>query len=418
MGRGKGEGSIAKDEKTGLWVGRIELPSHDFDENGNPKRRRRVVRRKGKAELIREMAALRKRLEDSGDIPTASQTLESWANYWLREIATKTRRPSTMNSYRSVVSKNIIPAMGKMRLDQIRPAEVRKLIANMEKAGAMPTTIRNTFSILTAVLNDAERDGRIGRNPCSLVSPPRKGRAELEVLTQDEVSRILNRLEPPDKYIWATFILTGARRGEVIGLEWDRIGDREIDMSWQMQRILWSHGCGPRPKKGEAAECGYRRAASCPSKRLDVPHDYDYRHVDGGLYWTRPKSTAGWRIIPLVEPLRGWLREWQASAPTNAHGLVFATPDGRPIDPNDASKMWPGVRSAMGVARNVRLHDLRHGAIDMMYRNRVAEADIIRIFGHSTVQMSRSYRSVGDREREAEAMVAMSESLGYKAVGM
>lgn len=35
-----------------------------------------------------------------------------------------------------------------------------------------------------------------------------------------------------------------------------------------------------------------------------APSDYEYREIANGMYWTRPKSRAGWRIIPLVDPLR------------------------------------------------------------------------------------------------------------------
>lgn len=419
MARGKGEGSISFDVSKQLWVGRIDLPTHEFDRMGRPIRRRKVIRRKDKAVLIREMKKLHKRLEESGDMPTASQTVASWFDYWVNEVAGQTRRPSTMNSYRSVVRNVITPHLGKTRLDDLRPTHIRAMNARLEKNGAKSTTIRNVFSILSAGLTDAERDGRITRNPCTLMDPPRKAKAELEVLEANEVKRILASLDgSPDMYLWATYMLTGARRGEVLGLEWDRINPATpttpatIDMSWQLQRIIWQHGCGPTPKKGEAAACGYKRAASCPDKRLDMPKDYEYRHIHGGLYWTRPKSSAGWRVIPLVDPLKSWLEEWRGIAPTNKFGLVFAV-DGAPIDPDKTSRTWVDVRKGLGVTRNIRLHDLRHGAIDLMYSAQVPEADIIRIFGHSTVQMSRSYRSAGNREREAIAMQRMSESLGF-----
>ena len=142
-----------------------------------------------------------------------------------------------------------------------------------------------------------------------------------------------------------------------------------------------------------------------------MPADHDYRHIDGGLYFTRPKSRAGWRIIPLVEPLRSWLNAWRDVAPVNPNGLVF-TDEGNPIAPDDVSRMWPRIRAAVGIEKDVRVHDLRHTAIDMMYDAGASEADIIRIFGHSTVQMSRSYRSRGDGRREAAAMTQMSAALG------
>lgn len=415
MARGKGEGSVSKDAKTGLWVGRIELPSHEFNEKGEPIRRRKVIRRKNKADLIRELAKLRKRLQESGDMPTASMTVEAWLTHWARDIAPKDRRPSTMSSYRSIIRSMIVPGVGPVRLEQLSPTHVRTFMTRVERTAAA-TTARNTYSVLSAALTDAERDGLIGRNPCDLVPAPRKGRAELEVLTAPEVKgAIASFSASPSMVIWSTYLLTGARRSEIIGLEWDRVGEATIDLSWQLQRLLWSHGCGDAPKKGEPAACGYRRAASCPERWVETPNDFEYRHVSGGLYWTRPKSSAGWRVIPLVEPLRSRLEEWRAVAPSNPHGLVF-TDRGAAIDPNNVSKVWQDVRAAVGIDRRVRVHDLRHSAIDMMYDAGASEADIIRIFGHSTVQMSRSYRSRGDGRREAAAMTLASSYLGLLEV--
>jgi integrase len=415
MVRGKGEGSISQDANTGLWVGRIELPSRDIDAHGKPIRRRKVIRRKDKGELIREMAKARKLIgERGGDIPTASQTVEKWVSYWIREIAPGQIRPSAVSSYRSVVNRHVIPSIGSVRLERLTTGDVRRVLAKMEAGGAKPNYVKNAFAVMSSAFKVAEREGLIARNPCDLMDTPKKGRAELEVLTSDEVSRLLRTFEhSPEALIWATFMLTGTRRGEVLGLEWDRLRDGHIDLSWQLQRILWSHGCGPRPAKGQAGACGFKRAASCPERRVIVPHDYEYRHVTGALYWTRPKSQAGWRIIPLVEPLRSWLAAWEAKAPPNRYGLVFTDTNGEPIDPDHASEAWPRIREGVGIDRPVRLHDLRHSAIDMMYRAKVEEADIMRIFGHSTVQMSRSYRSKGNREREVEAMIRLSESLGY-----
>lgn len=415
--RGKGEGSISQDAKTGLWVARIELPSHDYDHDGKPVRRRKVVRRKNKADLIRELTKMRGDLQDRGDMPTASGTVCKWMQHWVDEIAPKSKRPSAMSPYRSIITRHVIPTIGSVRMEKLTPGDVRKVLSRMERSGMAQNYQRNAFSVMSSAFRVAEREGLIGRNPCDLMDTPRKGRVELEVLTQDEVIRLLKVFgDSPEALLWATYMLTGARRGEVLGLEWNRIGDEHIDMSWQLQRILWSHGCGPRPAPRQKGACGFSRAASCPGRRIVAPADYEYRPVTRALYWTRPKSQAGWRIIPLVEPLRSWLLRWRDEAPSNAFGLVF-TDNGTPIDPEDASAAWPRVREAVGIDRPVRLHDLRHTAIDMMYAAHVEEADIMRIFGHSTVQMSRSYRSGGNREREAAAMRRLSASLGYGEIG-
>ena len=417
--RGRGEGALYFSEARQMWVGRVELPSHELNKDGTPKRRTKTIRRKDKAELIRELNRIKKELHEHGDAPTASQTVKKWMEYWIRDVAPKVIRPSALASYRTITTRHVIPNIGTVRLEKLTPRDVRVVLTRMESAGLKPNYIKNAFAVMSSAFKTAEREGVVRRNPCDLMDAPRKGTVELEVLDRDEVVRLLTTFEnSPEALIWATYMLTGARRGEVLGLEWDRVRDGHIDLSWQLQRITWEHGCGERPAKGQAGKCGFKRANSCPEKRIVTPNDYEYRHVTGQLYWTRPKTRAGWRIIPLVEPLRTWLAVWEATAPTNKYGLVFTDEKGEPIRPDVASEAWPRIRDGVGINRGVRLHDLRHTAIDMMYRARVEEADIMRIFGHSTVQMSRSYRSGGNREREVEAMMRLSESLGYPALGV
>lgn len=403
--RGKGEGSISQDAKTGLWVGRIELPTHDLDANGQPKRRRKVIRRKDKADLIREMNKLRTRLQRSGDLPTASMTVEQWFDYWLRNIAAKEKRPATMRSYRSIVSKHIIPSIGKVRLEKVTAENVRRVLIAMDQKDTSPTYRRNAFSVMSAAFKIAEREGKIGRNPCDLMDAPLKGIPELDVLTPDEAKMLVASFrESPEAFLWATFILTGARRGEILGLEWDRVTD-ELDMSWQLQRITWAHGCGDDPGKGKTWPCGYKRASSCNKKRLELPDDYEYRRAKGGLYFTRPKSRAGWRIIPLVEPLASILERWREKS--GGEGLVF-TNHGDPIDPDVATTAWPEVLKAVGIDKKVRIHDLRHTAVDLLYASGVREDIILRIVGHSSRAMSRSYKSNSDRVQLRLAMTQFS----------
>ena len=402
--RGKGEGSVFKNEARGVWEAIIELPP-----GANGQRRRKVRRRKTKAEALTELDVMRRQLERSGDLPTAAMTVDQWAEYWMREVAVKTRRPKTIQSYRSVLRQHVLPTLGRSRLDKVTPAAIRKALSTMEAGGLAPTSRRNAHSIMAAMFKDAEREGRIPRSPVELVQAPRKGVAQLETLNVAGVRRLLEAFaESPDGYLWATYLLTGARRGEILGMEWDRVGDA-LDLSWQLQRISWEHGCG--------GVCGKKRAGDCPQRRTDdVPDDFEYRHIKGGLYWTRPKSRAGWREIPLVHPLAGILEQWRAIAPTNEWGLVFTRTDrwGKqiPLDPDFITDAWREFTQAHQLG-DVRLHDVRHTTVDLLYAADVSEPDIMAIVGHSTVTMSRSYKSPASRERLAGAMRQLSGSLGY-----
>jgi integrase len=375
--RGKGEGSVYR-RSDNLWAASIELPPRDG------KRRRKVVSAKTKAEVLRKLHEAKKHLETRGDIHTDTLTVAQWFDVWMTDIATKTRRPKTVASYRSVVDRWVVPTIGKTRLDKVSPSTIRRVFTAMETEGKSTTYMRNAHGIMSAAFKDAEREGRISRNPVELVHAPRKAATNLHALTPDEAATLLDLFsETPEGALWATFILTGARRGEVLGLEWDRVGD-VIDLSWQLQRIT----------------------AGAP-----LPQGFEHRHLTDGFHLTRPKTRAGWRVIPLVDPLKSILDRYRALVPENPHGLVFARPDGSPFDPDYVTKLWPQIREAAGIDKNVRVHDLRHTTVDLLYAAGVDETDIQQIVGHSSRAMSRAYKSQAAVERLRESMLRVSKSL-------
>jgi integrase len=364
----------------GMWCVAIELPSTNGD------RRRKYIVRKYKKDVLAERTRLLKQFEKSGDLPTSSQTVAQWFDYWLRAIVAKEVRPKTAANYRTF-SKRIVKVIGTTRLDKLSPAHIRKVDDAIEKE-LSSTSAATAHRIMSSAFAAAEREGRLENNPAKLARAPRVATPTLEVLTVDEVIRLLGLFDDgTEKVMWFTYLMTGARRGEILGLEWDRVSD-VLDLSWQMQR---------HPVE------------------MVAPADYEYRRVDGGLYLTRPKSKAGWRIVPLVEPLSGVLRRWHEAAPVNPHGLLFATPEGKPFDPDHISKTWPNVLKAAGIEKKVRLHDLRHTAVDMLYEAGVNEQTITEIVGHSSRSMTRAYKSRGNRPQLTDAMKRMSALLGIEA---
>lgn len=401
--RAKGEGALFKDGR-GYWTAKIELPRVDG------KRRTKVIRRKSYKAARDEMKKVQKDLDKLGDLPTSSLTLGRWLRRWIDDIAPNEIRPKSYASYRSTVDGWLIPILGRHKIDTLSADHVRgmyKAITSTPKSqltrqkpksewpegttmvGA--DTAIKAHAVLSSALKTAMREGKATRNVCEMVDPPRKAKVEQNALTTEQAIELLAHLATrADRALWATYLLTGARRGEVLALELDRVTDT-LDLSWQLQRIT------------------------------DIslaPADYEYRHLQGTLYLVRPKSASGWRVLPLVEPLKSILalhiaaleKDRKAHPKKYKTDLIF-TNDGNPWDPDAATKAWKKLLAGAGLPDDVVLHGARHTAVDLLDAAGVDWDAIKDIVGHSTKQMSRAYRTKVDMKRLTGALEQMSKML-------
>lgn len=393
MARGKGEGSIYK-RSDGLWCTSIELPA-----GVDGKRRRKVVCRKDKAAVVKVLRDGQAQLAKHGDLATSTTTVEKWMTYWLDNIAAPRLRPKTVAGHRTVTTGYINPILGKKRLDKLTAQDVRRMHTTMQETPKDPTLrgradlppdtemLSSTYTllahnVLSGALKAAQRENKISVNPCELVDRPRKRVMEQKALDVPQAIQLLGHLAGrQDGALWATYVLTGARRGEILGLETDRVTDH-LDLSWQLQRI---------------------------TDISNAPADWEYRPLGGTLYLSRPKSRAGWRIIPLVEPLRSIL----ALHMQGTTGLVF-TDRGGPWDPDRATKTWKTVLADAGLPTDVVLHGSRHTTVDLLYEAGVPEQVIMEIVGHTNRAVTRGYKSRGNRPQLEAAMKKMSELLQTK----
>lgn len=391
--RAKGDGALFKDGR-GYWTVKIELPMHDG------KRRTKVIRRKDYKAARDEMKKIKKELDTLGDLPTSSLTVGQWLRRWIDDIAPNEIRPKSYASYKSTVDGWLIPILGKRKIDSLTADHVRgmyKTILSTPKAHSLRKTPKKDLpdgtamlgadtaikahAVLSSALKTAMREGKATRNVCDMVDPPRKAKVEQNALDAPQAIELLAHLTThADRALWATYLLTGARRGEILGLEADRVTADTLDLSWQLLRI---------------------------TDITKAPADYEYRHMRGTLYLTRPKSSSGWRIIPLVEPLRSILALHMQG---RGDGLVF-TRDGEPWDPDGATKAWAKLLAGAGLPENVVLHGTRHTTVDLLDAAGVDWDTIKDIVGHSTKQMSKAYRTKVDIKRLTVAMEKMSGML-------
>ena len=401
--RPKGESAIYQ-RADGMWCTSVELPK-----GLDGKRRRKVICRKDKGAVVQEMRKAKTELDKLGNLSTSSATVEKWMAHWMDDIAPQKIRPKTLAGYRTVVNGYIVPLLGKKRLDKLTADDVRSLHSLMQSTPKDPdlrgrddlppdtVMLSSTYALLahnalSAALKVAVREGTLTINVCERVDRPTKRVAEQKALDVPEAIKLLQHLgkmmdgddeqAKQDGALWATYVLTGARRGEILGLEADRVG-KVVDLSWQLQRI---------------------------TDITKAPANWEYRSLGGTLYLTRPKSKAGWRVIPLVEPLKSIL---ERRVGARKDGLIF-TRDGKPWDPDRATKEWAAVLAKAELPNDVVLHGSRHTTVDLLYAAGVQEAVIQEIVGHSSRAVTRGYRSRGNTQQLEAAMNSVSKMLEGK----
>ena len=263
----------------------------------------------------------------------ATRTVGDWLAHWrATTLAASDRKESTRVLYANLCRKHLESApFGAIPLDRLRPTNIEALVLAMRAKTLSDSTIRQTYTVLRAGLDGAVRDGLLARNPAALVARPGVPRTEARHLSASDVAAVL-RAAQSSRYHAALVLIaaTGVRRGECLGLSWDRV---DLD-------------------------AGTLKVAATLAR------------VSGRLTITEPKTDRARRTIPLspavvamlhrhrteqaAERLRGG-NQWHDC------GLVFTTELGAPVDPRNLLRVIEAAAKAAGVA-GVGIHTLRHSA--------------------------------------------------------
>src|SRR5262249_4993649 len=94
----------------------------------------------------------------------------------------------------------------------------------MAKAGLAPRTRLSLHRVTSTMLKHAAQWGIVARNVASATSAPRVKTEEIELLSPDEISVVLESLRGKPAYpIVALALGTGLRRSEALALRWSDI---------------------------------------------------------------------------------------------------------------------------------------------------------------------------------------------------
>lgn len=216
---------------------------------------------------------LRKRMNawaeqyDSGK-PTEAMSVEKVCELAITACAEKGRAPKTVSGYRQLLKSHISPVIGKVRIDQLTPAHVERMMTLMEQKGIGPQTQALTRGFLRMAINRvALKGGYVSTNAAGLADPPRVRHQSRATLEPADLEKILAAEQKPvNRAMWLFLASTGLRPSEARGLLWRDLEKRKDGWWIRLRESKTQDGLLPVP----VPESVMRELNSLPKSSLYV----------------------------------------------------------------------------------------------------------------------------------------------------
>jgi integrase len=165
-----------------------------------------------------------------------------------------------------IINKHLVPALGALRLHEVKHATIKTLVAQWDDAGLAANTIRNHRQLLSQIFKDAYLQELIPRNPVDGIRIPKAAAKEMRVLDEEEQRRLLDACDDHFRPLIHTALYTGMRFNELRALKWSDVdfdgarifvresktatGVRDIFVERQDIRVLRDHQAACRDRFG------------------------------------------------------------------------------------------------------------------------------------------------------------------------
>jgi integrase len=358
-------------------------------------------------EARRKLTELVQRADQGVPVASVNWTVAEYLTYWLHQVVRDERRPKTYQGYEGVVRLHLIPGLGRKRLGRLTAQDVRAFVTQTRQecqcckhgwdaqlaeprccalgqccdSRLSARMVQSIHAVLRNALESAVREEIIPRNVAKLVQVPAPKYKVNRGLTAQQAKATLRAASAhrlAALYVLALFL--GLRRGELLGLRWE---DVDLDEA-----------------------------------KLEVVHTL--QRVGGSLRLVPPKTHDSARTVPLpavcVEALREHQRRQdtergQAWPDWEAHGLVFPSRRGTPMEPDNLRRSWGEIRRAAGLG-TTRFHDLRHTCVTLLLDLGAPPHVVREIVGHSDIEVTMTIYAHVSLDEKRKALGKLGEVLG------
>ena len=360
----------------------------DYGMDRKGKRVRKYRTFETKRDATRALNEHKVKMDQGTQVLPSEYTFAQWLDYWYKDIILPQIEETTAYGYHGMIENYLKPQLGEIRLQKLSARDIQQYYTRlMNEKGLSPNTVIKHHNLLTNVLNAAERQEYITKNPMRAVSTPKKRQREAKFYTSEQLGILLDkvagtRLELP-VYICAYL---GLRRGELCGLRWS-----DVDLDHQTITIE-----NTRTQAGK--------------KEIEKS----------------PKTASSTRTLYLPDTLCNMLKtakEHQQECRAtykNAYAdndYVVVMEDGKPFRPNYLSELF-GKFLADNDLPKIVLHELRHTFASLSNQAGIPAYNIGKALGHSTPATTQKiYTHLLDRThtQAVEGVAAIADEARRKA---
>ena len=307
-------------------------------------------------------------------------TVAVFMRHWLSACCEPKLAVNTVNGYRVNIEKHIIPYIGEIPLNRLKPSDIQKLYGDLLSSGLSGTSVRYVHNNLHRALKHAMKQELIPRNPADYVDPPRIDRPEPRTLTPDEAKRLVAASVGRDIHLPILLGLTlGLRRGEALGLQWS-----DIDLH---------------------------------ANTVTITHSANFCNGSFALSSTKTRNSR--RTLMFPDALRDAFEAEQEKqkkeaalfgAGYNPYCLVCCLSDGTPITSGVLHHHFHELLHACGLP-SIRFHDLRHTNATLMLRNNIPAKIVSSMLGHSSIGITMDTYSHVMTDMQTDAVSVMDSLL-------
>jgi integrase len=269
-------------------------------------------------------------------VPPSERSVKEFIHTWLFTIHRQQLKPTTFHSYEKIVRNHIIPGLGAIKLSDLKPSDIQKFYGEvLSKNGVngeplSPRTAQYAGAILKKALKYAvEVEGVLSFNPASRVPLPKSVPSVPTPWTFGELREFLDITKTHRlSFFFRLSAYTGARRGELLALNWSDFDGKAITIS--KSRALAGNGVVEQ-NTTKGGKGGQRRVALDP-ETIQLFTEHRKRQIQERLLMGS-----------------AWIET----------GYVFVQENGEPLDIGTPTHLFKKLSGRAGL-RSIRLHDLRH----------------------------------------------------------